>query len=124
MVFANLSFIDQHESNHQAAIDRMRQALMRGRKMKSNKDMANFIQILAGSLGAVGEPERAARLLGAGEVALERMGAFIQTDQFELDRMIAAVRAQLDDATFQAAWAAGRAMMLEQAVANALEEHP
>jgi hypothetical protein len=50
------------------------------------------------------------------------MGAFIETDQFELDRIIASVRAQLDDATFQAAWSEGRAMTLEQAVAEALDE--
>ncbi len=33
----------------------------------------------------------------------------------------AAVRAQLDDATWQPAWAEGRALTLEQAIAYALE---
>ena len=122
MAFANLSFINQHEGNHKSVIDLMRQALTRVRHMKNNKDMANFVQILAGSLGAVGEPEQAARLFGAAGVALERRGTFILTDQPELDRMIAAVRAQLDDVTFEAAWAEGRRMTLEQAVADALDE--
>jgi hypothetical protein len=36
------------------------------------------------------------------------------------DRIIAAVRTQLDEASFQAAWAEGRAMTLEQAVGEAL----
>jgi hypothetical protein len=40
----------------------------------------------------------------------------------DCDRNVAAVRAQLDEATFAAAWAAGRAMTMEQAVAEALEE--
>ena len=35
---------------------------------------------------------------------------------------IAAARAQLDDATFAAAWAAGRALSLEQAIDYALGE--
>ncbi len=39
----------------------------------------------------------------------------------ELDRITAATRAELDEATFEAAWAEGRAMSLEQAVAYALE---
>jgi tetratricopeptide (TPR) repeat protein len=36
------------------------------------------------------------------------------------DRTIAAIRAQLDDATFAAAWAEGQKMTLEQAIAEAL----
>jgi hypothetical protein len=35
---------------------------------------------------------------------------------------LAYVRAQLDKATFEAAWAEGQAMTLEQAVAYALDE--
>jgi len=37
-------------------------------------------------------------------------------------RKIAAARAQLGEATFEAAWAGGRAMTLEQAVAYALDK--
>lgn len=36
--------------------------------------------------------------------------------------MIAVVRAQLDEATFQSTWAKGRALALEQAIAQALDE--
>ncbi len=36
--------------------------------------------------------------------------------------MIAAVRAQLDAATFQATWVQGRELTLEHAVAQALDE--
>jgi hypothetical protein len=37
----------------------------------------------------------------------------------DYERYVAAVRAQLDEATFAAAWAAGRAMSLEQVVTDA-----
>ncbi len=37
-------------------------------------------------------------------------------------RAIAAIRGQLDEATFAAAWAAGRAMPLAQVIAEALGE--
>ena len=40
----------------------------------------------------------------------------------EYNRIVEAVRAQLDEATFRAAWAKGQAMTLEQAVISALEE--
>jgi DNA-binding NarL/FixJ family response regulator len=39
-----------------------------------------------------------------------------------MERDIAAARAQLDAATWEAAWAEGRAMSLEQAIAYALED--
>jgi hypothetical protein len=39
-----------------------------------------------------------------------------------LYRITATIRAQLGDETFQAAWAEGRKMTLEQAAAYALEE--
>jgi hypothetical protein len=41
-------------------------------------------------------------------------------DRADYDRDFAAVRAQLDEATFAAAWAAGQAMPLKQAIAEAL----
>jgi hypothetical protein len=85
--------------------------------------MASSLAILAGSIGMVGQPQRAARLLGAVGAALERMGAFHQPgDKPEMDRIIAEVRAQLDDATFQVAFSEGWKMTPEQAVADALDE--
>jgi hypothetical protein len=70
----------------------------------SSRDIASFLMTFAGSIAALGQLHRAARLLGASEGALERMGAFHQpTDKPEIDRTIADVRAQLDDATFQTA---------------------
>ena len=41
-----------------------------------------------------------------------------------MERDIAAARAKLDAATWEAAWADGRAMSLEQAVAYAFEQDP
>jgi hypothetical protein len=42
----------------------------------------------------------------------------------DYDRDVAVARAQLGETAFAAAWAEGRAMTLEQAVAYALEEAP
>jgi hypothetical protein len=43
-------------------------------------------------------------------------------DLIEYDRNLAAVRSQLDEATFAQAWAEGQAMTLEQAMAYALKD--
>lgn len=117
----NMSYIAQHERDHERAIALLHQVMGLAREMKNDNDMAKGLQVLSGSLAAVGEAERAARLLGAADVAMERMGAFVEpSDQPELERNIAAVHARLDAAAFQAAWAAGAQMTLEQAVADAL----
>jgi tetratricopeptide (TPR) repeat protein len=119
----NLAYVAQHEGDHARALDLVRQALQLSRDTKDSRDIASFLVTCAGSIAALGQHRRAARLLGASEVALERMGAFHQpTDKPEIDRIIAEVRAQLDEATFQTAWSEGQQMTLEQAMANALEE--
>ena len=72
---------------------------------------------MAGLAGRSGQPERAARLFGAAELLYEASVTRLEyPDQVEYDRNVAAVRAQLDEATFAAAWAEGRAMTLEQAI--------
>ncbi len=122
-MYHNLTFIALHEGEAERARDLGRQGLLLARAMNNRLELAKSPAILAGAIGALGRPQPAARLLGASERALERLGAFHQpNDTWEIDGMIAAVRAQLDEATFQAAWAEGRELTLEQAVTQALDE--
>jgi tetratricopeptide (TPR) repeat protein len=120
--YVNLAYVAQHEGDHERALGLVRQALQLARDRKATRDIASFLWTFAGSIAALGQLMRAARLLGASEAALERMGAFHQpSDQPEIDRIMVAVRDQLDASAFEAAWAEGRAMTLEQAVVSALE---
>jgi hypothetical protein len=68
-----------------------------------------------------GQPVRATRLLGAAEALVEQTQTPLRAaHQIEFERNVALARAQLDDASFAAAWTAGCAMTLEQAIAYAL----
>jgi predicted ATPase/DNA-binding CsgD family transcriptional regulator len=119
----NLAYVAQHEADHERALDLVRQALQLTRDTLDTRDIASFLVTFAGSIAALGQLEQAAQLLGASEAALERMGAFHQpTDKPEIDRIIADVRAQLDEAAFERAREAGRHMTLDQATAYALQE--
>jgi hypothetical protein len=63
---------------------------------------------------------RAAQLLGASKDLLETIrGSLEPTERVLYEQTIAAVQAALDEGQFATAWAAGRAMALEQAVAYA-----
>jgi DNA-binding NarL/FixJ family response regulator len=70
---------------------------------------------------AVGRAEQAARLFEASAALRERHGAGLWPRERErLDRAIAPARARLSETDFAAAWAAGRALALDQAIAEAM----
>jgi len=78
-------------------------------------------------VGAVREPplhgqlERAARLFGAADKLLEGTPAVLTVeDRTMYEQSLAAARSMLDEEMFASAWAEGRAMTLEQAIAYAL----
>ena len=79
-----------------------------------------------GKLAAMrGMPIGAARLWGAAEAHREKMGMALST--FDLaasgyERDLAAVRSELGETSFDAAWAEGRAMSPEEAIDYALQE--
>jgi predicted ATPase/class 3 adenylate cyclase len=70
-----------------------------------------------------GEPERSTRLLGATEVLLEKNNTpLVGVELADFGQIVATARDRLDPDTFAAAWAAGRELPLEQAIALALDE--
>ena len=80
---------------------------------------------LAGAACLAGAHERAARLFGAAASPPrgERLREMPRWRAIN-ERDASAARASLGDEAFAAAWAEGRAMTLEQAVAYALDEQP
>ena len=67
--------------------------------------------------------EQAAQLFGATERLLDSRAIRLDpAAQSQWTRSVATLRAQLDQSTVATAWAAGRAMSLEQAIAVALRD--
>jgi len=85
---------------------------------------------IAGSLEGIAEvaanqrqSERAAELWGAAETLRQAIDAPLQMDEKEeYDRKVAEARTSHGEPAFSAAWEAGRAMTLEQAIEYALQE--
>ncbi|MEK7328985.1 MAG: helix-turn-helix transcriptional regulator, partial [Chloroflexota bacterium] len=68
------------------------------------------------------QPLRAAKLLGAAEAILETIDNPLRPHhRIEYEAIVAAARAQLDEAAFNTAWAEGRALTMEGAIEYALE---
>ena len=121
IMLGNLGYIAQHRGDYERAEALSKAALALLWKLQSTYLIAFALATLAGPVEMKGDPERAARLLGASAALFETLGAGLQpADQPEVDQYIAALRMQLDEARFRAAWAEGRAMSLDEAVSYAL----
>ncbi|MFX1301635.1 MAG: AAA family ATPase, partial [Promethearchaeota archaeon] len=118
----NLSYVAQQEGESARAAELLTGALTLFRELGARRYICQDFARLAGPVAAQGYPQAAARLLGASEALLETMGIGLQAgDRHDIKRYVAAIREQLDEATFDAAWAEGRAMSFEQAFSYALE---
>ena len=84
--------------------------------------VAMALAAIAGVTRAEGDWERAVRLLGAVAALQQQTGAPLWfVDRVEFDRSLAGLRAQAGDPAFDAAWAAGQALLLPAALQLALE---
>jgi predicted ATPase/DNA-binding SARP family transcriptional activator len=105
------------------AVALLREALILQQKQGHTAQIAESLEACARMAVAQGRAAWAARVLGAVEMLRTLISASLSpSERVVYQRSIAAARAQLEDATFAAAWAAGQAMTLEQAIAEALGE--
>jgi tetratricopeptide (TPR) repeat protein len=120
-VLCNLGYVALHEHDYARARALFEEGLPLQRQYEITQGLLLTVVGLAGIAGANGKPQSAARLLGAVEASRQALGDFDPADRMEYDRILADVRAQLDEATFDAAWEEGRKMTLEEAVEYALK---
>ena len=122
-VLIGLGYIAQRQGDGARARRCFAEALALCREFGDQRWLPLCLAGLAGVAGMVGQPLRAARLFGTAEALAELLDAPpTAIHQMEIDRNVAIARAQLDEATFAEAWAEGRTMTLELAIASALEE--
>jgi non-specific serine/threonine protein kinase len=120
LALRNLGIGALRESKHEEAVARLAESLGVLRETGNPLYMQN-LELLAAAVSMRADHTRAALLFGAAEALREAVGAFVlPLYRAEYDRGVAAARAGLDEATFNAAWSGGRAMSPEEAVAYAL----
>ncbi len=82
--------------------------------------LAHELECFAFIACAQSQAQRAVRLLGAAEALRESVNSpMTAIERTEYDHNVSALRAQMDEAAFTAAWAAGRALTMDEAVALA-----
>ncbi len=100
-----------------------KESLLICKEIGSKRGVAQALELLAEIAGGQKQSLLAARLFGAGDALYVSLDAHRHNaTQGYYERYLTDARAQLDEATWQAAWAQGRAMSMEQAVEYALEQ--
>jgi non-specific serine/threonine protein kinase len=123
VVLHNLAHIALHRGDFAGAKALLEQVITVSVELNDKCSTANALVCMAEVMSATQQPERAARLFGAAENQLEMINAFIQPgDLPDYERSVATTQEQLDEATFQSAWAEGREMSLEESLDFALQE--
>lgn len=118
---SDFGLVVQHAGDVARAEALQRESLGRYRDLGDRPGMARSFERLAGAIAASGEPQRAARLLGAARALRQAIGVEpALADRLECERIEAAVRGALGADAFTAAWDEGRTMTLTRAIEDAL----
>jgi predicted ATPase/DNA-binding CsgD family transcriptional regulator len=117
-VFFSQGFISLGQSDYAEARTLMEQSLKIARELDRKWDMVSYLEGLAAVVAAQGEPVRAVRLVRAAQALREAIGTPLPLLLQSLHEFtIASARTQLEEQAFDAAWAQGRTMTPEQALA-------
>ena len=119
----NLGWAALVRGNLQQAEVLHRESLALSRQLGDKLVAAEALEGLACSASARGEAERVARLFGAAEALREAVGYRQEPREHALrEPYLAAARPRLSKARWDAAWAEGRQLGFEEAIAYALEK--
>jgi predicted ATPase len=123
LVLGNLGAVAWRRGELDQAEALEREALAMARDLGDMRRCAEELEQLVRTAGAAGRGERAARLFGAAAALREAMGIPLPApDREEVEQAVAAARAALGEDAWAASFAAGQALSLEQAIAEALGE--
>jgi len=120
----NMAEVKALRGEHGSALALYRQALALRQKLSDKRGAAIDLVGLAEVMLPLGRPELATRLLAAAAALCEASGASLpSSSRATADRTRAAAQSALGEQAFAAAWAEGKAMSMEAAIATALDQH-
>jgi hypothetical protein len=119
----NQGYLALHRGDLRGALGLFARALGRAQKLNNRWTMADAMIGIGGVLARTGQEQEGTRLLAAGTQMHESIYASSLMEQpanyMEWEQSVALARTALSDAAFEAAWAEGKDMTEEDAVACA-----
>ena len=120
---SELGHIERRLGNYAEAVKLYHETIAGWLELGNRAALAHELESLAIIAAAQRRPRRAARLFGAAEALRETIGSSMTPlERTEYAEAISNTHAQIDESEWSTAWAEGRALPLDQAVAFALEE--
>jgi predicted ATPase/class 3 adenylate cyclase len=121
LIFGNLGVVAHAQGELVRAEMYLRQTLRQFENDGNKKGCVEMIVELAWVANSAGNHTRATRLMAAATALHDAIGYQLEPfDQTTAERNLATARAALGTEAFEAAWAAGRTLPLDQAIAEAL----
>jgi non-specific serine/threonine protein kinase len=117
----NLGNAAYHQGDLVTALARYRQSLSLGQEVGDKRVIAERLEEVAWVACAQEQVEPAAHLFGAAEALRETIGAPMPpANRADYERSVGLARARLGEAALKTLWCEGRALSVEQAIAEAL----
>jgi non-specific serine/threonine protein kinase len=123
LALGDLGDLARDQGDHARALERYREALGLGRGNPGTRVVTEIVEAVGMVEAAIGQGERGARLMSAAAAQRERLRLRYRVRETlaALEQAMAIARAALGESRFAAAWAAGRNLTPELAVAEALD---
>jgi non-specific serine/threonine protein kinase len=116
----NLTMATTLQGDYERAMQACREALAVSQALGHKNGLAFSLEAMAGIAGAQGQAERAAKLFGAGQALQDAIGTPLAPGLRVLyERVMMTTRDRLGEVAYAEIWAQGRAMPLQQAIAEA-----
>lgn len=117
-----LGYAALHRQEIAKAEGAFRESLNLNRDLGHQLGMTACVAALAATIAARGAPLRAIELYGAVDSLLHAMNSrMFHPDEIEYSQNLATIRLEVDETTFNSAWATGADSTLEQAIDRALD---
>ena len=122
MIHSELAHLKRRQGYFAEAKPLYQETLQRWQKLGHRAAIAHQLECFAFIAKAQEEVERAGHLFGAAEILRESINIpMTPAERLEYDREVHDLRANMDEVAFRKAWAEGRTLTMEQAIAVALE---
>ncbi|MFN8497159.1 MAG: tetratricopeptide repeat protein [Anaerolineae bacterium] len=117
----NLANLQRDEGNYDAARESYRESLFIDRDLGDRWSLAYLLEDIGCLAAALGQPDQALRLAGAGDALRQAINAPLSAaERNKLDGRLGAARQALGDDRAAQSFATGRALTMEQAIEEAL----
>jgi hypothetical protein len=125
MVHSELAHIERYEGHYTKAEAMYRETIKEWQRIGHRAAVAHQLECFAALAIQAGQLERTARLYGAAQALREKVGIQMTiAEQAEYEQTVAALRSRMGTAACDAAWAAGRALSMDEAVRFAVASPP